>query len=188
MHKLGAISAMKYLLPSFILLGSCALPEFMGGGGTTAQDTMVNTLPIVNFTVLSDNVAGGGVLSVDVVSTLTGLGYSTIINLQHAKEDGVAAEEEAIIAAGLEYLHLPMGGLTFTREQAVAVADAVNNAEGSVLIHCHSGARVTAVWALAQAIDKGLSANRAADIARNHGCREIPETMVQRVVELLDAN
>ena len=188
MRKFGATFVMKYLLSTLILLGSCALPEFMGGGETTAQDTMVNTLPIVNFAVLSDNVAGGGVLSVDVVSTLTGLGYSTIINLQHAEEDGVAAEEEAVIAAGLEYLHLPMGGLDFTREQAVAVADAVNNAEGTVLIHCRSGARVTAVWALAKAIDKGLNAEGAADIARNHGCREITESMVQRVVELLDAN
>ena len=188
MHKFSATFTMKYLLPSFVLLGSCALPGFLGGDETTAQDTMVNTLPIVNFAVLSDNVAGGGVLSVDVVSTLTGLGYSTIINLQHAEEDGVAAEEEAVIAAGLEYLHLPMGGLDFTREQAVAVANAVNNAEGTVLIHCRSCARVTAVWALAEAIDKGLNAEGAADIARNHGCREIPESMVQRVVELLDAN
>ena len=179
---------MKYLLPSFILLGSCALPEFLVGDENTIQNTMANTLPIVNFAALSDNVAGGGVLSVDVVSTLPGLGYSTIINLQHAEEDGVAAEEEAVMAAGLEYLHLPMGGLDFTREQAVAVADAVNNAEGAVLIHCRSGARVTAVWALAEAIDKGLNAEGAADIARNHGCREIPESMVQRVVELLDAN
>jgi len=188
MRKLSTTSVMKYLLPSFILVGCCALPKFLVDDESAAQDTMVNTLPIVNFAVLSDNVAGGGVLSVDVVSTLPGLGYSTIINLQHAEEDGVAAEEEAVIAADLEYLHLPMGGLDFTREQAVAVANAVNNAEGAVLIHCRSGARVTAVWALAEAIDKGLSAEGAADIARNHGCREIPESMVQRVVELLDAN
>ena len=188
MRKLSTIFAMKYLLPSFILLGSCALPEFLVSNETTAQNIMVQPLPIVNFAVLSDNVAGGGVLPVDVVSTLVGLGYSTIINLQHAEEDGVAAEGEAVIAAGLEYLHLPMGGLDFTREQAVAVADAINNAKGTVLIHCRSGARVTAVWALAEAIDKSLGAEAAADIARNHGCREIPESMVQRVVELLDAN
>ena len=179
MRKLSTIFAMKYLLPSFLLLGSCALPEFLVSNETTAQNIMVQPLPIVNFAVLSDNVAGGGVLPVDVVSTLVGLGYSTIINLQHAEEDGVAAEGEAV---------LPMGGLDFTREQAVAVADAINNAKGTVLIHCRSGARVTAVWALAEAIDKSLGAESAADIARNHGCREIPESMVQRVVELLDAN
>lgn len=146
------------------------------------------TLPIVNYAALSDSVVGGGALDAKVVATLPGLGFSTIINLQHPEEDGVAAEVEAATAARLDYINLPMGGLDFTREQAVAVAAAVNDAKGFVVLHCRSGARVTAVWALSQAIDQGLNADEAADIARNHGCREIPESMVQRVVELLDAN
>jgi uncharacterized protein (TIGR01244 family) len=116
------------------------------------------------------------------------LGFTTIINLQHAEEDGVAAEAEAAAAVGLDYISLPMGGLDFTREQALTVAETVNNAEGFVVLHCRSGARVTAIWALAQALDHNLSAEEATDMARNHGCREIPESMVQRVVELLDAN
>jgi uncharacterized protein (TIGR01244 family) len=144
-------------------------------------------LNIVNFTALSNQVAGGGALSASLVAEMPAQGYTTIINLQHPKEDGVAEEEEAANGAELDYVNIPMGGLDFTYEQAQAVVDIVNDADGLVLIHCRSGARVSAIWALAQAIDQNLTSEQAADIARNHGCREIPESMVQRVVELINS-
>jgi uncharacterized protein (TIGR01244 family) len=144
------------------------------------------TLPIQNFAQLSDTVVGGGALDAYIVPTLPALGYTTIINLQHPEEDGVAAEVAAASEAGIDYISIPMGGLDFTREQALAVASAINSSKGFVILHCRSGARVTAVWALSEALDKNLSAEQATDIARNRGCREIPESMIQRVVELLN--
>jgi uncharacterized protein (TIGR01244 family) len=177
---------MKFFALSCVFLASCSV--WYSQDEPVAQMPSPTTLPIVNFAALSGTVVGGGALDASVVATLPNLGFSTIINLQHAEEDGVAAEAEAAAAVGLDYISLPMGGLDFTREQALTVAETVNNAEGFVVLHCRSGARVTAIWALAEALDHNLSAEEAADIARNHGCREIPESMVQRVVELLDAN
>jgi uncharacterized protein (TIGR01244 family) len=177
---------MKCILLCSVFLTSCS--SWCCEEDIAVEMPTLTTLPLVNCVALSDSVVGGGALDAKIAATLPGLGFSTIINLQHPEEDGVAAEAEAAATAGLDYISLPMGGLDFTREQAVAVATTINNAEGFVVIHCRSGARVTAIWALSQAIDKGLSAEEAADMARNHGCREIPESMVQRVVELLDAN
>jgi uncharacterized protein (TIGR01244 family) len=138
-------------------------------------------LDVPNFAVLSGKVGGGGKVTPELVTSLPGLGYTTIINLQHPQEPGVKEEIAAAQAAGLTYVSVPVGGGDFTLADAHAVAKAIDAAPGKVLFHCRSGGRVSAVWALTRAINEGLTAEEAMQVAANEGCRPIPDSMIQRV-------
>jgi len=58
--------------------------------------------------------------------------------------------EAAARAAGLAFRHVPIQGLPHPAAIA-AVADAIDAADGKVLLFCRSGTRSTWAWALAQA-------------------------------------
>lgn len=151
------------------------------------HDTLPTMVEIPNYTILSPKVAGGGYVTAEQVASLPGKGYTTIINLQYERESGVAAEKSAAEAAGLQYVSVPVGGSNFTLEHAKRVSDAIAQAPGNVLLHCRSGGRVSAVWALTRAIDEGLTPNEAATVASEEGCRPISERMVDRVRAELEA-
>ena len=189
------------LLPILLFAASCSsLPCFGSDDAACDADVESNTtaeanhtmptdpdpappsyLEIMNFTVLDGKVAGGGSITAEQVATLPSLGYTTIINLQGENEPGVRAEAAAAHAAGLNYISIPVGGDTFTLEDGNAVAKALAQYPGHALLHCRSGGRVSAIWALTRAINEGLTAEEAMNVAANEGCRPIPESMVKRV-------
>ena len=138
-------------------------------------------LDIPNFAVLNGKVSGGGFVTPEQVASLPGLGYTTIINLQHEREPGVQAEMAAAEAAGITYVSIPVSGGTFTLADAHAVALAIDANPGHVLFHCRSGGRVSAVWALTRAINESLSPEEAMQVAAHEGCRPLPDSMIQRV-------
>ena len=150
-------------------------------------DELPHEVDIMNFTILSTQVAGGGAISAEQVSTLPEKGYTTIINLRSEREDGVKAEMAAADAAGLTYVSVPVGGGNFTLEHAKQVSDAIAASSGHVLFHCASGGRVSAVWALTRALNEGLSPEDAGRVAAEEGCRPIPDGMVDRVVKEVQA-
>lgn len=58
--------------------------------------------------------------------------------------------EAAARAAGLDYVHIPVG-TEFSEDKVAALTEALLGAQGRVLIFCRSGTRSTYLWALAQA-------------------------------------
>jgi len=190
-----SMTKVSLLLASLLLCAaSCSNSETATGSEMNTVGFMFSSaeppqeVDIMNYTILSTQVAGGGAISPEQVASLPGKGYSTIINLQFEREDGVKAEIAAADAAGLTYVSVPVGGDDFTLEHAKQVSDAIAASSGHVLLHCRSGGRVSAVWALTRAIDEGLTPSEAGRVAAEEGCRPIPESMVNRVVtELQDA-
>ncbi|MDA0667402.1 MAG: protein tyrosine phosphatase family protein [Planctomycetota bacterium] len=183
------------LLLASLLLGaaSCSSSEIPTGherptvGSLFDSEVPPQEVDIRNYTILSNQVAGGGAISAEQVATLPSKGYTTIINLRFEHEDGVKEEMAAADAAGLTYVSIPVSGSDFTLGHAKRVSDAIAASPGHVLFHCASGGRVTAVWALTRAIEEGLSPEEAARVANEEGCRPIPEPMVHRVVTELQA-
>lgn len=151
------------------------------------SSALPGTVDIRNYTILSNQVSGGGAITAEQVATLPDMGYTTIISLRFDRESGVEAEIAAADAAGLTYVSVPVGGSSFTLEHGKQVSDAIAASSGHVLLHCASGGRVSAVWALTRAIDEGLSPEEAGRIANEEGCRPISEGMVNRVVAELQA-
>jgi protein tyrosine phosphatase (PTP) superfamily phosphohydrolase (DUF442 family) len=62
------------------------------------------------------------------------LGVRTIITV-----DGAAPDVEAARAAGIRYIHLPIGYDGVPAEQATLLAKAMAETEGPVFMHCHHG-------------------------------------------------
>lgn len=134
--------------------------------------TLPASLPIRNFLPITERVAGGGPPSPETIAEMKALGYSTIINMRTMSEPGVAEEAALAEAAGLHYVHIPVGGTTANFRNALALSQALEAApEGRILLHCGSGSRVGAMWGLKEAIEQGLSQDEAAEVARRSGMR-----------------
>ncbi len=104
---------------------------------------------------LDDKVHAAGQIGPDDVPALKQAGFTAIINNRPDGEGGPeqpssAAVRAAAEAAGLQYAYVPMTPQTLTPETLDAFHAAVQAAPGKVLAHCRSGARSTALWALAE--------------------------------------
>jgi uncharacterized protein (TIGR01244 family) len=93
-----------------------------------------------------------GQIAADDIADVKALGIATIVNNRPDGEEpgqpASAAIEAAARAAGLDYVHLPVGG-GFSPEQVEAMAAALDHG-GKTLAFCRSGTRSTWLWALAR--------------------------------------
>ena len=63
--------------------------------------------------------------------------------------------EAAARAAGIDYVAIPVTHAGFSEPQVVAMAKALEGAQGPVLAYCRSGTRSTLLWALSEASQGG---------------------------------
>lgn len=100
----------------------------------------------------------GGATAPSALSWLRGEGFSSVINLRGATEEGVDLEgcRAAAEAAGLKYVHLPFdprsGDTRVIDDFLTAVGDEANQ---PVYIHCASATRVAALWMIARVLRDG---------------------------------
>ena len=100
----------------------------------------------------SDHVISGGVPKGEGFAALAAMGVRTIISV-----DGGAPEVEAAKAAGIRYIHLPMGydGCEESRVLELTRATRDGMAKGGVYIHCHHGKHRSPAAAAAVAVSMG---------------------------------
>jgi len=88
-------------------------------------------------------------------------GFGTVINNRNdGEQPGQPASEEERLAAesaGLVYHHIPMAPQALGPEVIEAFHNALTAASGPVLVHCGSGMRSAALWALRQVRYEGQS-------------------------------
>ncbi len=123
-----------------------------------------------NQVAVGDSFAGeaigfGGATPPGTMGWLGEQGYTTVINLRLAKEDGVDLEAAmaAADAAGLSYVHLPFNSTNpdpAVIEQFMSVlADPANQ---PVYVHCGSATRAAALWMIGRVTRDGLTPEQAA--------------------------
>ncbi|HEX9793474.1 MAG TPA: sulfur transferase domain-containing protein [Planctomycetota bacterium] len=127
-------------------------------------------VPVENFTILAPGFAGSAQPGNDAFAAMHEAGYVAVLNLRTAAENEGRGEEQAASDAGLTYVGLPLSG------SAISLADGVRFGNvlatlppGPVLIHCGSGNRVGAAWALWRAVEEGLTPDQAEAEARRAG-------------------
>lgn len=98
------------------------------------------------------------------IPTLASAGVTLIVNNRPDGEEpgqpSSAELEAAASTAGLEYRHIPVAG-GFNLDDVLAMAEALETAEGQVLVFCRSGTRSTFLWALARS-ERGAPADELA--------------------------
>lgn len=111
------------------------------------------------FRKLTDGVYASPQITLDDIAEAAAMGVKLIVNNRPEGEsdDQVpgAEIEAAAHAAGMDYVAIPVTHSGFSETQVVAMAKALDGAEGPVLAYCRSGTRSTLLWALSEASQGG---------------------------------
>lgn len=135
---------------------------------------------MTEFRTLAPGVLVSAQINADDITTAVALGVTQVVNNRPDGEEygqPDAAEIEAIArAAGLAYHHAPIRG--FPDTEAVQAVSALLDAAGPgdiILMHCKSGMRSTAAWAMAQSA-RGADADalRTAAAAAGYDLSRLP--------------
>ena len=106
------------------------------------------------FRTLDDSISVFGQIEPEDVEAAKEQGFTLLINNRPDNEQpgqtAGAAIEAAAHASGLGYVAIPVDHAGFAEWQVVAMADALEKADGPVLAFCRSGTRSTFLWALAR--------------------------------------
>ena len=148
-----------------------------------AEDAMAG-LP--NGIALDDRTVGAGQPSEETLRGLGERGYGMVISLRQPDERGAVAGT-VVEDAGMQWAALPIGGADFTAEDARALRAALDSAPADkrILVHCGSGSRVGALWATMHALEEGLTAEQAVELAQASG--KVRENSLERVREVVAA-
>ena len=149
-----------------------------------SMPSFADPIAIKNARVPVDGVLSGGKPDRAQIEAAGQAGYKTVINLRTEAESGFEWEAEAVEAAGMRYVHLPIaGGRDLTPEKVEAFAGALDGAlaRGPVLLHCGSGNRIGALFALRSAWLEERPAETALEFGRASGLTSLEP----RVRELL---
>ena len=107
------------------------------------------------FRKLTDSIYASPQISLEDVAEAAKIGVTLIINNRPEGEsdDQVPGPEieAAARAAGIDYVAIPVTHAGFSEPQVVAMAKALEGADGPVLAYCRSGTRSTLLWALSEA-------------------------------------
>lgn len=130
----------------------------------------------------------GGQPSREALDWLKSEGVTTVVNLRTQPEmdnrSRVPYDEAAALESlGLEYVHIPLGGedAPYTPEALARFAEAVDAAEGKVLLHCTVGWRASHMWVAYLVRHRGMELNEAIEHGRAINLGTLP------VEELLGA-
>jgi uncharacterized protein (TIGR01244 family) len=106
------------------------------------------------FRKIDDQFLAAPQIAVIDIAEAKAVGVTTIINNrpdgEEPSEPQGAEIEAAALAAGLNYVAIPVTHAGFSGPQIAAMAVAMENATGPVLAYCRSGTRSTLLWALAR--------------------------------------
>ena len=97
---------------------------------------------IPNFHQVNDHIYRGGQPSDEGLQALAKLGVKTILDLRREDEHSTKAEAQAVEAAGMRYVNVPMVGvLAPSDEQISKVLNLLDSTtQGPVFVHCKRGA------------------------------------------------
>ncbi len=113
----------------------------------------------------------GGMVDETALAEARDAGVRHVVNLRPDAETPDFNEAEAAAAIGLTYHHLPIAGPDDLDEANVRRFDQIMNQVGdeSALVHCASGNRVGALFALRAGWLEGQTPDAALALGRSHG-------------------
>jgi uncharacterized protein (TIGR01244 family) len=156
-----------------IRIGACLVVMFFATVIAPAAQVKKGQIPgINNFSRVDATVGCGGATQPAAMAELRKQGFTSVINLRVATEDGanVEAGRAAAQAAGLKYIHLPFEVArpdpNLVENFLASVADERNQ---PVYIHCGSANRVGAVWMIKRVLQDGWDINKAREEAEAIG-------------------
>ncbi len=109
----------------------------------------------------------GGQPTLEQLDAASAQGIKTIINLRTPGESEIGQADAE--ARGMAYVAVPIGSDGLTRENVAAFAAAIEAAERPAIVHCGSGNRVGALFALRAHYDDGADIETAVELGKAAG-------------------
>jgi tyrosine-protein phosphatase SIW14 len=155
-----------------LVLSLPASPAHVETPGKVPSIAAVPGIP--NFHQVNDHVLRGGQPAAEAWPNLARLGVKIVIDLRREDEHSTAAEAQAVAAAGMNYVNVPMKGVVEPTNEQIAKVLTLLNSQDLVFVHCKRGAdRTGAViacyriahdqWARKQALNEAKSLGMAWD-------------------------
>ena len=142
----------------------------------------MQNLPVPQLHTPRAGLITGGQPEASAWPVLAQQGVTTVINLRPQAEMAGRDEASEVEAAGMRYVEIPVDGAAgITMENARALRSLLDDANGTVLVHCASGNRVGGLIALGAA-DAGASSEDAIAQGRAAGLTGA-EVRVREVLE-----
>jgi uncharacterized protein (TIGR01244 family) len=128
-----------------------------------------------------EGVLVGGQPTAEQFETLAGLGYGTIVNLRQPEEKG-NTDSALIESLGMRYVAIPIGSAeTLNEQNALELAEILAGAEAPVVVHCASGNRVGALFALKAYYADGETPEEALALGQQAGMTRTASVVKQRL-------
>jgi tyrosine-protein phosphatase SIW14 len=96
---------------------------------------------VPNFHQVNEHIFRGGQPAGSSWRSLADLGIKLVIDLRLPSEHSISREEQAVQAAGMRYVSIPMDGFAAPSDENVAKVLALfeSNTDGIVFVHCRRG-------------------------------------------------
>ena len=132
---------------------------------------------VPNGVVVGDTVVSGGQVTDEHLARAKEMGVTTVVNLRAEGEKAEYETEQAKVEElGMTYVHMPVDPATgegLTKENAEKLAEIVGKGEPTI-VHCKSGQRVGALFALKAHHVDGKSADEALEEGKQAGLSAPP--------------
>jgi uncharacterized protein (TIGR01244 family) len=159
--------------------------------GAIAEDNGSDSVVFIH----ADELSAGNVAPLDVrfvasgqpdeavLSAIADAGFVAVVDLRTGKEDRGLDEQATINRLGMAYASLPIDGASDTTFENAAVLDRIlENYDGRVLLHCGSGNRVGALFALREKLH-GASSDDALAVGKAAGLTRLESVVKERLAE-----
>jgi protein tyrosine/serine phosphatase len=105
-----------------------------------SADLPAQAADIPNFHKVNDHVFRGGQPGAQGWPSLAQMGVKLVIDLRREDEHSSAAEEQAVRAAGMNYINVPMKGVSAPSAEQVNKLLSLLSSPDPVFVHCKRGA------------------------------------------------
>ena len=159
------------ILPLLLVatLSACAEPPKRGAAMPAPVATPVASVPIFNP---RPGLLTAGQPAATDWAPIAAQGVTTVINLRPMDEMQGRDEAAEVRAAGMRYIEIPVaGGSAINDDNARRLHEALQSAEGKVLLHCASANRAGGLLALAAVRHEGMTEAAALELGRKAGMR-----------------
>jgi uncharacterized protein (TIGR01244 family) len=127
---------------------------------------------MTDFRTVTDEISVSPQIELSDIARAADEGFKLIISNRPDGEDPgqptAAAVAAAAAEAGLDFVHIPVVGGP-TPDQVAAVREAIDGADGPVLLFCRSGTRSIVTWSLGEALSGARPRGELVDLGRSAG-------------------
>lgn len=175
------------LLPLTLLMLVLSSPTWSAEylpNATANITTPAPTVEIKNFKHPFPGILTGGQPVREQLVEAKNKGYKTIISLRARSETGLWDEGNTVRELGMKYISIPVSGSSsISAENSRKLVHSLSDPKDyPIMVHCGSGDRVGALFALDAGINQNIAIESALEIGRKAGLNRL-EPAVKKILE-----